>query len=114
MQTPHETTDHWPLAGAAHGQIVVIARWRPVAGTRARILAALPDLVDSSRAEPGCLGYQVLPGPDSADGDIVLIERYADRDAFEAHRTSAHFRRIVQGDIAPYLLDREVTVCTAD
>ncbi|MFR9725357.1 putative quinol monooxygenase [Streptomyces sp. MS19] len=112
MASPRESaTDRWPLAGASPGQIVVIARWQPTPEGRDLVLSALPSLVAASSAEPGCLGYQALTSPGEA-GDIVLLERYADREAFEAHRTSPHFQRLVLTDIAPHLQTRDVTVCT--
>ncbi|KIF02143.1 hypothetical protein PL81_31695 [Streptomyces sp. RSD-27] len=93
--------------------MVVIARWQPTPEGRDRVLAALPALVEASRTEPGCLGYQALPGSGTG-GDIVLLERYADHAAFEAHCVSPHFQQIVLGDIAPHLQTRDVTVCTAN
>ncbi|MFJ1787053.1 putative quinol monooxygenase [Streptomyces anulatus] len=90
----------------------MVARWRPTAEGREHVLSALPSLIDASRAEPGCLGYQALPGAGTGGGDIVVIERYADRDAYEAHRTSPHFQQLVIGTIAPHLQIRDVTVCT--
>ena len=110
MTTREPSAEAWPLTGAVPGQIVVIARWQPTPGGRDRVLSALPALVEASLGEPGCLGYQVLsPGT----GDIVIVERYADGEAFEAHRTSLHFQQVVLRDIAPHLHTREVTVCTA-
>ncbi|GAA0325140.1 antibiotic biosynthesis monooxygenase [Streptomyces polychromogenes] len=112
MTAPHEfATDYWPLAGVIPGQVVVIARWRTTPKGRDLVHAALPALAEASLAEPGCLGYQALTPTGTTGGDIVLIERYADRDAFEAHRASPHFQQIVLTDIAPHLHTRDVTVC---
>ncbi|MFF3890431.1 putative quinol monooxygenase [Streptomyces sp. NPDC001914] len=97
----------WPLAGARAAEIVVVARWTPADGSRERIESSLPELVRESSAEPGCLGYGVL-WPEN--GDIVLVERYVDRNALQAHRDSEHFRRIVQERIVAMLASRDVTV----
>ncbi|MFF4648590.1 putative quinol monooxygenase [Streptomyces sp. NPDC001380] len=107
-----DSTSPWPLAGARPGEVVVIARWTPSPEGRAQVDAALPGLVGASLAEPGCLGYRAYRPDGDADGDIVLVERYADRDALEAHRTSAHFREIAVERIVPLLADREVVVTT--
>jgi quinol monooxygenase YgiN len=102
----------WPLADARTGQIVVIARWSPAPGSRDTIRAALADLVGASRAEPGCLGYQIYRPDGTGEGDIVLVERYADRAALDAHRDSAHFRSLVLERIVPLLADRHAVVTT--
>ncbi|MGW0933302.1 putative quinol monooxygenase [Streptomyces sp. NPDC002644] len=105
-------TGPWPLTGSVPGEIVVIARWRPTPEARDLVVAALPGLREASLAEPGCLGYHIVTTPGASGHDIVLIERYADRDAFEAHRASPHFQQIVLADIAPHLHVRDITVCT--
>ncbi|MEU6578843.1 putative quinol monooxygenase [Streptomyces sp. NPDC046805] len=101
----------WPLADTRSGQIVVIARWRPAAGNHDAIIATIDELITASRAEAGCLGYQAYP---AEGGEIVLIERYADRDALEAHRNSEHFQRVALERIVPLLEDRQVVVTTID
>ncbi|MFJ4963562.1 putative quinol monooxygenase [Streptomyces sp. NPDC088729] len=103
------TTDAaWPLADARPGEIVVIARWTLDPEHRDTVRAALAELIDASRAEPGCLGYQSYDD----HGAIVLIERYAGPDALQAHRDSDHFRRAAQQRIVPLLTERQVVVTT--
>lgn len=102
----------WPLTGARPGQIVVIARWTPAPGSHEEIRATLADLVEASRAEPGCLGYRAFHPDGPGRGDIVLIERYTDREALDAHRGSAHFRSLALERIVPLLLDRQAVVTT--
>lgn len=76
------------------------------------MFAALPALVEASRAEPGCLGYEAQLCS-VRGGAILLLERYVDHAAFEAHRSSLHFQQIVLGDIVPHLQTRDLTVCVA-
>ncbi|MFB7288639.1 putative quinol monooxygenase [Actinacidiphila glaucinigra] len=102
----------WALAGARPGQIVVIARWTPAPGSHEEVRAALAELVGASRAEPGCLGYQAFHPDGPGRGDIVLVERYTDRDALDAHRGSVHFRSLALERIVPLLLDRQAVVTT--
>ncbi|MFC9082735.1 putative quinol monooxygenase [Streptomyces sp. NPDC057062] len=105
-------TTIWPLDDARPGEVVVIARWSPSAGRIETIAALLPELIQQSRAEPGCLGYQAYR-PDGADnGDFVLVERYADQSALDAHRNSVHFRTLVLERIVPLLADRRAVVTT--
>jgi quinol monooxygenase YgiN len=42
----------------------------------------------------------------------LLVERYADRAALDAHRASVHFRSLALERIVPLLADREVAVAT--
>ncbi|MFE0630025.1 putative quinol monooxygenase [Streptomyces sp. NPDC058864] len=108
----HISANNWPLDGARPGQVVVIARWTPAPGNHDAVLAAFAELVGASRAEPGCLGYRAFH-PDGTDrGDIVVVERYTDREALDAHRGSVHFRSLALERIVPLLQDRQVVVMT--
>ena len=50
------------------------------------------DLADKVRAnEPGNHLYQLCRDPEKP-GHYVMLERYQDDDAFQAHTKSAHFR----------------------
>jgi quinol monooxygenase YgiN len=85
----------------------VIARYTIAAGREAEVLGLLPQLIEASRAEPGCLeftGYREL----SDDRDVILLERYESRAAFEAHRDTPHFRELALGRIIPLLDSRTV------
>jgi quinol monooxygenase YgiN len=66
-------------------ECVVIARYRARTGEEGRVEEALRKMTAPTRAEPGSLDYQVFRDP-GQPGGFVLFERYADADAFEAHR----------------------------
>ena len=53
----------------------------------ARVRAALPEHVRLTRAEPGCIRFDVLP----TDDPLVwtVSEEFTDRTAFEAHQSRA-------------------------
>lgn len=91
----------------ANDAIVVVARWRLPAERIGEVLALLPELRRQTLAEPGCLGYEVLRSVEAPD-TLVLMERYRDEAAIEAHRASPHYQQWVAGHIAPLLLGREV------
>ena len=52
------------------------------------VTAALPEHIRLTRAEAGCLSFQVVP--DSLhSGRFLVDELFVDRDAFEAHQARA-------------------------
>mgnify|MGYP001544700949 CR=1 FL=1 len=52
------------------------------------IVAALPEHIRLTRAEPGCLRFDVQADPD-VPGRFIVSEEFTDRAAFEAHQTRA-------------------------
>ena len=88
-------------------ELQVIARYTLSAGNEDEVLALLPKLAEASRSEPGNVSFEIYRHLD--DGrDVVLLERYASREAFAAHRESPHFQDLVLGQIAPRLASRVV------
>ncbi|PRY26286.1 quinol monooxygenase YgiN [Aliiruegeria haliotis] len=49
------------------------------------IAAALPEHIRLTRAEPGCVHFDVTPDAD-VPGRYIVSERFASRAAFEAHQ----------------------------
>jgi len=92
---------------AAAPVVVVVAHWHVGAGQLEQVRQLVGEVRARSLEEPGCLGYEVFG--DLADAQhLLLVERYADDAALEAHRSSSHFREIVQGRIIPLLASRNV------
>ena len=88
-------------------ELQVIARYTLAPGNEEEVLALLPQVVEASRAEPGNVSYAVYRRLDD-DREVILLERYASRDAFEAHRESPHFKALVLERIVPLLASRVV------
>lgn len=55
---------------------------------RAAVLAALPAHIALTRAEPGCLSFEVAPDPDNAER-LLVAETFSDQAAFDAHQARA-------------------------
>lgn len=89
--------------------IVVVARWETSPEALATVLALVAEVSPRSLAEPGCLGYEVLQGLDQPT-TLVLIERYVDRAALDAHVHSPHYQELVAGKIRPLLTGRQVEI----
>ena len=85
--------------------VTVIAEYQAHAGRGDEVAVALARHVTATRAEPGCVGFTAYRDPDDPD-HFALYERYADENAFQAHRQTAHFADYVEGRIAPLLQDR--------
>lgn len=51
----------------------------------AAVTAALPEHIRLTRAEPGCLSFDVTPDP-KVDGRFNVRETFASRAAFDAHQ----------------------------
>ena len=58
-----------------------------------------------SRAEPGCLQYDVHATP-TIPNRFFLFERYADRRRSTRTRASPHFQELVLGEALPLLDER--------
>ena len=72
---------------------------------REQVSEMLRSLAEESRREPGCVVF--VPHRVEGEPDTVLIyEQYADRTAFDAHRSSAHYRRYVIEGIYQLLRER--------
>jgi quinol monooxygenase YgiN len=96
----------------AAGEIVVVARWQVAEGRVTDVLGLVEALREASLAEPGCLGYEVFRSADSSDV-LLLLERYRDSTAIEAHRNSPHYQRVVVEQIIPMLSARQVELLRA-
>lgn len=97
---------------ATSAAIVALAHWQVRAGHLDDVLAHVVELRAASLAEPGCLGYEVFRPLDAHDA-LLLVERYRDDDALQAHRHSAHYRERVTERILPLLEARQVELLQA-
>lgn len=61
----------------------------PLSGKRDELVAACLAVIDASRAEPGCLFFDVLVGEGALD-EVVFYEAYRNEAAFQAHMASPH------------------------
>jgi quinol monooxygenase YgiN len=89
--------------------LTVVARWQVQAGAVEQVLALAAQLRRESLAEEGCLGYEVYRNVE-APASFVLVERYRDQAALDAHRESAHYQRLVVEGIRPWLEERQVEI----
>jgi len=85
---------------------VVAAKWVAKEGEEQAVAAAVAQLVEPSRAEPGMLYYQAHRDPE--DGRVFFFyEKYTGPDSYQAHLDSEHFAAHGFGDAVPRLAERE-------
>lgn len=87
--------------------ITVIAQWRVKEGHLDDVLAHVAELRTASLDEPGCLEYAVFRSIEASD-ELLLVERYSDATAVEAHRQSPHYGALVVEGILLLRVDRRV------
>jgi len=71
--------------------IVVLARLNIAPGTSEQFLKTAGQLVQASRTEAGCLGYELLV---EGENRFAFLERYQDDAAAAAHRKAEHYRTL--------------------
>lgn len=71
--------------------IVLTAQLSLKEGSDATFEHIAQKLVEASRQEPGCAGYELLK---EAEGSYCFLERYVDEDAVNAHRKTDHYRTL--------------------
>ena len=86
--------------------VVLAVTWVARDGESGAVADLLRQLMPLSRAEAGCLQYDAHRDPDDPN-TFFLFERYADREALDAHAASAHFQELVLGRALPLLASRE-------
>jgi len=84
---------------------LVIASYRVAAGRADDVREILSRHSKASEAEPGCLGFKAHQSLDDPEC-FVLYETYIDREAFEAHRLTEHFKTNVEQTLVPLLVER--------
>lgn len=88
-------------------EVRLVARYVVSAGQEDEVLALLRQLGDAVRTEPGNVEFEIFRHA----GDprrVLLLERYASREALDAHRETPHFAELVLGRIVPKLDSRVV------
>ncbi len=85
--------------------LTLSVRWVAKAGEAERVAAILRQLVEPTRAEPGCLQYDVHR--DAADPQVfVLWERYVDEEALAAHTNAPYVQELFFGEALSLLEER--------
>lgn len=76
----------------------------------AHFLPRVQQQAINSLEEPGCRRFDVWQAPDNA-ARFFLFEIYDDRDAFDAHLASAHFKAF-DAEVADWVEQKAVEIWT--
>jgi quinol monooxygenase YgiN len=91
--------------------IVVLASFRMPPEHIASAKALLPGVVAATRAEDGCIAYDVSEDAFEA-GVFRVAERWASEEALQAHFATPHMAQWGAARAAMGMTDRKVTVFT--
>ncbi|KUH38124.1 MULTISPECIES: putative quinol monooxygenase [Streptomyces] len=75
--------------------VMVIAESNAVEGKADQVRSLVESVVERTRAEDGCLRYELLRDLDD-DHHIILIEEWRDQAALDAHLASEHLITLFQ------------------
>ena len=90
--------------------IVLIATLTIKSGSAEAVIAAAKPCIDGTRAEPGCVSYDLnhsVTDPDT----MVFVERWVSREAIDAHMRMPHFLAWRE-KAASLILDRKIEIIT--
>lgn len=73
----------------------VIARVRARPAEESRVRTEFEALVSPTRAEPGCIRYELFVNRENPC-DFLFVQEYEDDAAFEAHLESAHVKKMLE------------------
>jgi quinol monooxygenase YgiN len=82
-------------------RVQVVAHVVARAGEERRVQALLEKLIEPTRAEPGCLKYELFVNEENP-GDFVFLEEYTSGSAFQAHMDSKHVTAAI-AEVVPLL-----------
>ena len=83
---------------------VLAVEWIAKAGQGDRIAEIQKEFAPLARQEPGCRQFFVSRSEDNPDR-FFLYEEYDDEAAFDAHRETPHFDRLIRGAALDLLED---------
>jgi quinol monooxygenase YgiN len=86
--------------------IFVIAQAIAKKGKEREAEQALRDMVAPTRAEPGCILYNLYLAEES--GLFFFYEQWANSDALKSHTETSHYRKLLE--VAPNLFEGELAV----
>lgn len=88
----------------------LIVPFHAKAGCEQALADVLAGLIEPTRAEAGCIRYELLQGVEDP-AKLFFVEEWQDEDALEAHRNSPHLQAAVEQFDRLCSSDPHVTFC---
>ncbi len=90
--------------------LTVVAEFQALPGKEAELRQALLDCIEPTRAEEGCVQYD-LHEATGTPGHFIFYENWTSREALDRHLATPHLQKL--GSIAPSLSQGPVRIVTA-
>jgi quinol monooxygenase YgiN len=84
----------------------LVVAWVAKLGGESAVERILQTMIPLTRAEPGCIRYEVFRAVEDPRR-FLLVEVYKDDAALQTHTDSDHFKRYVLGEALALLESRE-------
>jgi quinol monooxygenase YgiN len=90
----------------ADKEVVCVAHFTAKAGSEDELLRELHSLISPTSKEQGYIRYELNQGTDNP-GQIVFVEKFASREAFDSHCTMPYIKKFF-ADAAPRLVESQI------
>ncbi|MBI4891022.1 MAG: antibiotic biosynthesis monooxygenase [Acidobacteria bacterium] len=90
--------------------LTVVAEMRALPGKEAELRQALLDCIEPTRAEEGCVQYDLHESTDTP-GHFIFYENWTSREALDRHLATPHLQKL--GSLTPVLVEGGVRIVTA-
>lgn len=98
------------------GYVTCLSYFRVKSEYREKLIKALFDLIEPTRAEPGCLQYDFL-----LDGEdpnfLIMAEKFVNQAALDEHEQQPYIKNFVENFMSQYCVEvtwntcKEIKVC---
>ena len=87
--------------------IIVTAKMNVKSGFKDEFIGEAKDLINATRAENGCISYNLYSDTDDPN-DLVMLEFWEDMDSLDTHMESDHFKQF--GNILGKYVDEKMDI----
>jgi quinol monooxygenase YgiN len=87
--------------------IMVTAKITAKPGERDNVILKAKDLIESSRSESGCIGYNLYASTED-DDVLMMLEQWKNQDVLDTHMKTEHFKAF--GEVVEDILAGELDI----
>jgi len=86
---------------------MVTAKITAKPGERDNVILKAKDLIESSRSESGCIGYNLYASTED-DDVLMMLEQWKNQDVLDTHMKTEHFKAF--GEVVEDILAGELDI----